>query len=842
MGGDTGWRLSSSLYLGFGAAYVVAAGLAVLLVNAHDRRVATAEAEERAFLLLDRNRAVAQLFARELAASAPLPVGHPDASWMTSDRAVRDLDRLAAELGGRRTVSRNAALNARIPVNEADAEERAFIEATERDPALERRALVRVLDGEPWVEALHRGDRMQASCLRCHGDPLAAPAQLLAVFGRERAFGHREGDLAFAVSVRVPLADAFARANAFSLRLSAWLLGGLALLFLAQVWVERRVVLGPIARLRAGVADLVEDRGEGPLPLPLPRGRELRELTEHLNRVALELRRRRQDLQAEVARRTTQLQEEKERSDAASAALAKSEARLRLVLESGAHEEWEWDVVTGRVQGASGPRYGGPVDVDEETFRARVHPDDLPGVAAIQEALRAGRLDKVEHEFRVRQAGGRWAWLRGRGRLERDGAGRPLRLIGTITDVTERRLLGDRLAAAERLAAAGTLAAGVAHEINNPLAWVIANLTYVEEGLARLQDEREAAPPAGLQELRAALADAAGGAVRIREVVERLRQFIRPGRASPSVPVDLRAEVEAAVAMARNAIVHKARLEVELPASLPPVRGGGHQLHQVFLNLLVNAAQAVPDGASAAHRIRVAASAGDREVAVSVEDTGPGIAPEVLPHIFDPFYTTKPAGQGTGLGLSISQSIVHAAGGRIEVESARGQGATFRVVLPIAEGPAAAPTPPPAAPIPGPGEPRPRVLVVDDEADLGRALERMLGRDHEVASVASGAEALARLTAAPPVDVVVCDLMMPGADGIEVHARAVDADPRMAGRFVFLTGGAFTARARAFADVCPGPMLAKPVDPAALRKAIGEVYRRTGPAGPEADGARPPAA
>ncbi|MCY1021672.1 sensor histidine kinase [Pyxidicoccus sp. MSG2] len=240
---------------------------------------------------------------------------------------------------------------------------------------------------------------------------------------------------------------------------------------------------------------------------------------------------------------------------------------------------------------------------------------------------------------------------------------------------------------ADRLASVGQLAAGIGHEINNPLAFIISNLEYVQEEL-RLQDggvERSRT------EVRLALSEAREGAERVRLIVRELRNLARPDSLE-SGPVDLKAVVRSAEKMAIHLIRTRARLVLDVDDA-PPVHGNGARLCQVVLNLLLNAAHAIEPGGGQRHTIRVSARAQEAQtVLVEVEDTGCGIPPENLGRIFDPFFSTRPVGTGTGLGLAVCHGIVASHGGEISVESEVGKGTTVRVKLPVfVEGERAAP-------------------------------------------------------------------------------------------------------------------------------------------------------
>jgi CheY-like chemotaxis protein len=230
----------------------------------------------------------------------------------------------------------------------------------------------------------------------------------------------------------------------------------------------------------------------------------------------------------------------------------------------------------------------------------------------------------------------------------------------------------------------------------------------------------------------------------------------------------------------------------------------------VFVNLLVNAAQAVPEGRPDANRIAVSERLLAGHLVVEVSDTGVGIPAHVLPRIFDPFFSTKPVGTGTGLGLSVCHGIVKGLGGTIEVDSEAGRGARFRVLLPVLRST-------PSHPLPAAR--RARLLIVDDEPFVGRALSRILAGLHDVTVTLSPLEALSWVERGDRWDLVLCDLMMPEMTGMELEARVAKAAPELVERFVFMTGGAFTRAAREFVE-SGRACIEKPVDPGALRELV----------------------
>lgn len=386
-----------------------------------------------------------------------------------------------------------------------------------------------------------------------------------------------------------------------------------------------------------------------------------------------------------------------------------------------------------------------------------------------------------------------------------------LAALSLVRDLTERRRQREQLMQAERLASVGSLAAGVAHELNNPLAYVIANLEVVEEDLD------EVVPSARLRDMQDAVREAREGAERARRIVRDLRTFSRVDD-ERHVPIDVHRLLDVSVSMAMNEIRHRAHL-VRAYGDVPLVEGDESRLTQVFVNLLVNAAHAIPEGAIDGQEVRIVTDTDPRGwCRVRVIDTGSGIADEQRSRIFDPFFTTKPVGKGTGLGLSLSHSILESHGGTIDADNRPEGGAVFTVSLPAAAVP--------SEPEPSVGEAEGRVLVIDDDAMIGRALQRVLGRVHEVVVCSNGADALARLED-EEFDVILCDLMMPTMPGWVVFEKIRERDAQLAARVIFLTGGALGPTGEAFLESVPNLCLGKPFDVRQLRSVIdAEIQRR----------------
>ncbi len=496
-------------------------------------------------------------------------------------------------------------------------------------------------------------------------------------------------------------------------------------------------------------------------------------------------------------------------------ARTRAEERFRLAARATGEVIWQWDFATDEVSWTDSLREAFGFDVGGVTtadwWRARVHPGDRDRIVSSTASTIASGDSSWSGEYRFAYADGRFAHVRDRGFVTRTDAGAPLRMTGSMQDVTDRKALESRLILADRLASIGILAAGVAHEINNPLAYILGNLDYALDALASTHGVDS--------DVLGALRDAHLGTQRITRIVADLKPLSR-AQDDAAKPVDVDAVVRSSLAIGKHQIQRRgAALVVELGAP-PPARATEARLGQVVLNLLVNAAQALEgrDGDALEVRIRTG-TAEDGFVYIEVTDTGCGIPPAVLTRIFDPFYTTKPAGEGTGLGLSICHTIVTSFGGDILVDTDPHTGTTFRVLLPRAEGvldEERARTPPAVSA-------RLRVLVIDDDANVLTVVERLLG-EHDVSTCSNAREGLQRALT-ERFDVIVCDVVMPDLSGVAVFERAVAERPELARRFLFCSGGGATQAEQDGLVRTSQPLLEKPFDAVALRSAIFAVGR-----------------
>jgi PAS domain S-box-containing protein len=435
----------------------------------------------------------------------------------------------------------------------------------------------------------------------------------------------------------------------------------------------------------------------------------------------------------------------------------------------------------------------------------------------------------------IRHTSGEIRWIEDAMFPVTDARGGVVAVRGIARDITDRRRLEEQLFISERMASVGTLAAGVAHEINNPLAALIANVEFAVQDLGRLRAdivEEGARARAGgadvgwtrrlmlrLPELEETLQDARLSASRVRSIVRDLKVFSRAGDEEKHGPVDVHQVLESSLRMAWNEIRHRATLVKDF-ADIPPVHGNEARLGQVFLNLLVNAAQAIPEGRAEKNEIRLVTRRTSTNVIVRISDTGTGMTPDVRARIFEPFFTTKPAGVGTGLGLAICRRIIASLGGQITVESEPGRGTNVDITMPISLRAIVADQEPDG---PRNDDRHGRVLVIDDEPLVAAAVRRMLVPDHDVVVAHGAQDALDRILRGEDYDVILCDLMMPQITGMDVHAELQARAPDQARKIVFMTGGAFTASARTFLDDVENGRLEKPFDLGQLRAAVHRV-------------------
>jgi PAS domain S-box-containing protein len=454
-----------------------------------------------------------------------------------------------------------------------------------------------------------------------------------------------------------------------------------------------------------------------------------------------------------------------------------------------------------------------------------VHPDDVPAVRRRFAGPGAGRFVATEYRVVAKSGEPRWTRISSRPTVE---GGVFVGVRGTLADITdwkqaqeEARRLQAQLLRSQKLAALGEIISGIAHELNNPLAAVVA--------YAQLMQEREL--PREAADDASAVAESA---LRASRVVQNLLAFARhqePRR----TPLAINEVVEGVLRL-RAAHLSAGGIDVvtQLAPDLPPVLADHHQLEQVLLNLVNNAERALLDTPGPRLLTLSTRAAGDW-LQLRVADTGVGIPEDLLARIFAPFLTTREAGQGTGLGLSICQAIISDHDGRISVSSRLGEGTEFLVELPTTTEPLVAEEPRVLPAVSFAGR---RALVVEDELLVRLPLARMLEEmGLEVASAADAEAALQILTGGE-CEVIVCDMKMPGMDGRAFHDEVRRRWPSLARRFVVCTGDVPNPDTVAFAEAIGAPLLAKPFLAADVRAAIAEVLAEDGPERPHSDAAR----
>jgi len=423
-------------------------------------------------------------------------------------------------------------------------------------------------------------------------------------------------------------------------------------------------------------------------------------------------------------------------------------------------------------------------------------------------ALRDGTVQTIPPASRLLERSGE------RSRLVDDTAapimhdGALLGAVLVFRDVTEQRQLEEQMALTERLSSLGAVAASIGHEINNPLTYNLANLSFVSQQLDRMTGTlTESMDGKEIQDLRKALSEAQEGAERIAKVVADLRMFSRAEEQALR-RIDVRVCIDWALKLIGNKVEHAARLRKDL-GRMPHVLANEIRLSQVFVNLLENAAQAI-EGRPEANEIRIVGTTDAvGQAVVEIHDTGAGIPEHVAARIFEPFFTTKASSAGAGLGLSICRDVVNWLGGSLTASSRPGQGTCFRLVLPAAGGAASADTRSPssrAAPR------RTRILVVDEDLALGRTIHRVLA-EHDVTVLQNGGDALALVRAELPFDVILCDIMMPDMSGLDFHEELSRVRPDMAARVAFMTGGPLSDRAVDFLRTTAPRCINKPFSP-----------------------------
>ncbi len=472
----------------------------------------------------------------------------------------------------------------------------------------------------------------------------------------------------------------------------------------------------------------------------------------------------------------------------------------------------QWSSETFRILGAAPAEFSGT----SEAFFQRVHPADVEAVRSAVAAAIAGEAP-YDLEHRVVRPDGAVRWVHERADVVRDADGRAVRMIGTVQDVTDRRLLEDQLRQAQKMEAIGRLAGGIAHDLNNALTAIAG---YAELALGELEATHTAR--ADVDEIRRASERAAS-------VTRQLLAFSRKELLEPRL-FDLNATIAALGRLLGRLLGADVQVRTELAPSVPPILGDPGQVEQAVINLAVNARDAMPGGGrltlatsvedldDAAVRANAPMSPG-RYIVLRVGDTGQGMSAETQARIFEPFFTTKETGKGTGLGLSMVYGTLKQIGGYIFVDSELGRGTTFRLYFRPASAAAAAQASASSASAEPPARRDRTVLIVEDEVSVRNLVASTLRTDGYRLLVAGSAEEALQITAshAGTIDLLLTDAIMPGKSGIEL-ANLLIAERRHL-RVIIMSGYTEEALTGLGEHV---DLLQKPFAPRELRRRVRE--------------------
>ncbi|MEN9577757.1 MAG: hypothetical protein RJA70_766 [Pseudomonadota bacterium] len=452
--------------------------------------------------------------------------------------------------------------------------------------------------------------------------------------------------------------------------------------------------------------------------------------------------------------------------------LQASEERLRLALDAARMGSFDWNAKehTSVVSQSMLDRFNIPSFDHKEhgpSYLDNVHPDDREAVSdALNKTLMGPGNDLVvSHRTPPSETGTRW--LEVRGRLERDPEGHPLRMTGTVVDISEPRRLEEQLRQAQKMDAIGRLAGGIAHDLNNMLTVILATVDLLQDSPHRqeLEDIEQAATSAG-------------------NLTHQLLAFSRQAVLHPVV-LDLNDVVRTTTGLLRRIIEESVKIEVTLTEDLPNVRVDGTQLQEILMNLATNARDAMPNGGLLLITTQQVHSegrtstggAGATYVVLTVTDTGHGFDEATRVRLFEPFFTTKPVGKGTGLGLAMVFGIVSQSGGHLHVTSSPGQGTTFQIFFPAVDGAAQSPARISSNPRGGPET----ILLVEDEQAVRTLCQRLLEREGYRVLVADNAAAAHVLWREHRdlIDLLLTDVVMPGGSGRTLVESLRTDDPEL---------------------------------------------------------------
>lgn len=758
----------------------------IVFVNFNMRQYAIETAKQKARIILDHNFATHMYFTHNVKPSIfkltdqITSDDYFDPVWMSSTYAVREIDKYFHSMTSEKDYFpsnyyyKECAINARSPKNEADSYEKSFLKTVNSvNSSLEAIALVRKLTGKPFYTVLRRAEVMEESCLKCHGDPRNAPKEMVAIYGSERSFHRKIGDIASAVSIRIPLASAYSAANKTSIVLTFLLFVSFVLIYSIQFLINRRFIFQPLSVLQ-GKADKITTGDESiGTEMSLPKGFELRSLAHAFNRMSFRLRDHIDNLDDKIEKRTNDIKRineslkgEIEEHQRTNNALLESEQIFRQIFNHTAVgiAQISFDF---RIEKAN-RAYCSMLGYSEKELIGKhladiTHPEDVGENLREQKRLGTGVIEHYRMEKAFVHKNGNKIYGILDANLIKDKDKNPKYFLGSVVDITKRKGLEDQLVQNQKMESIGTLAGGIAHDFNNILSAIIG---FTELSLDEV--EKETTLASNLQEVYSA-------GNRAKDLVKQILTISRHDKKEVK-PILLAPLVKESLKMLRSTIPSTIEFQEKISSDQLVVSADPTQLQQIVVNLATNAKHAMVEG-SGVLIVEVDAVAFGPDIQykypdmqpgnyarITVSDTGSGIPAKNLEKIFEPYFTTKEKGEGTGLGLSVVHGIVKSHNGHITVYSEDGKGTTFHVYLPLITKTSADQPEKAVEPLTGGSE---KILIVDDELPIVKMQQQILERlGYAVTGKISSLAALESFQKFPNnFDLLITDMTMPKMTG-----------------------------------------------------------------------------
>jgi two-component system cell cycle sensor histidine kinase/response regulator CckA len=392
-------------------------------------------------------------------------------------------------------------------------------------------------------------------------------------------------------------------------------------------------------------------------------------------------------------------------------------------------------------------------------------------------------------------------------------------IFSILNDITERNRLREQTLLSDKLSTVGTLAAGIIHEINNPMTFLLANLEYINKQIQVVMHDKKKQQDF-LQKLNEIIEESIQGVQSVNTIIKDLKGFARVDY-KHFVPANVHEAISVAIHMAHSQYKNKAKLETDFAVDMPLLMLDVNKLEQVILNLIVNAAQAMDNSNYCNNLICIKTTKEINAIRIDISDTGIGISSDILPRIFEPFFTTKPVGVGTGLGLSICYDIVKNMGGEIKVDSVPQKGTVFSIYLPMQLTVSPGAESPKLEPV---IETPKNILVVNDSPALLIIIKRILEKHHQVTTCDSRAALELLVSPKKKFDAIITDLNMPDISGIDIYKYVSKNIPELENRIIFITSGAYTAMMKEFISSINNPLLEKPFTTNQLQQALSNIF------------------